>query len=296
MKFGTAAPDTMTASHPTTAIRVINLAGSADRRAAFTEMAGDTKLDWAFFPACTGLVEPLTYDARVATRRCGRPLSPAELACYASHFKIWEWLGISDYDQAIIFEDDVLVAWPVIEQIAAHRFADHGVDLLRLFITHPFAWQIAKYRLLSPHHHLVRPVGMQFGGQAYLLTRAAARRLVSNYSVAAAPLDWVLGRYWEHHLATYCMFPFPVIERHNPSTIGEGRNAVPKRGLYDRIARMAWRIRDRAERAYVECCLMQRYPLGPTADEGPPFLQPIDIATQAGSEPVVNSIAPTGEL
>jgi hypothetical protein len=89
------------------------------------------QLEWAFFPACTGTVEPLTYETRVATRRCGRPLSPSELACYASHFKIWEWLAVSDYDQAIIFEDDVLVAWPVIEQIAAHRFAGHGVNLLR---------------------------------------------------------------------------------------------------------------------------------------------------------------------
>jgi glycosyl transferase, family 25 len=269
----------------TTAIRVINLPGSADRRAAFTEIARSTKLDWSFFPACTGLVEPLRYDARTATRRCGRPLSPTEIACYASHFKIWERLAVSDCDQAIIFEDDVIVSWEVIEHIAAHKFADYGVDLLRFYISHQFDWKIVKYRLLSPSLHLVRPVGMQFGGIGYLLTKAAARLLVSNYADAAAPVDWVLGRYWEHRLASYCIFPFPVIERHSPSTIGDTRHAVPKRALYDHIARIAWRIRDRAERAYVEFCLMKKYPLGPTEDARPPFLQPIDIAAQVTAEP-----------
>jgi len=42
-----------------TAIRVINLAGSDDRRDAFKKLANGTTLDWAFFPACTGLEEPL---------------------------------------------------------------------------------------------------------------------------------------------------------------------------------------------------------------------------------------------
>jgi hypothetical protein len=91
--------------------------------------------------------------------------------------------------------------------------------------------------------------------------------------------------------------PFPVIERHNPSTIGDARNAIPKRGLFDRIARMAWRIRDRAERAYVEFCLMKKYPLGPTEDAGPPFLQPIETAPQAAAEPASSAdLAPTADL
>lgn len=264
---------------PTTAIRVINLVNSVDRREAFKKLANSSKLDWAFFPACTGLAEPLAYDERIATRRCGRPLTPAEIGCYASHFKIWEWLANSNSDQAIIFEDDVVVDWWVIEQLAVNRLADYGIDLLRLYITHPFHWKIVKYRLLSPHLHLVRPLGMAFGGPAYLLTKEAARVLVSKYHVAAAPVDWVLGRYWEHRLPTYCMFPFPAIARHGPSTIGDERHAVPKRALYDRVMRIGWRIRDRAERTYVERCLMKKYPLGLTQDSGAAFLQPKIVNT-----------------
>jgi hypothetical protein len=63
-------------------------------------------------------------------------------------------------------------------------------------------------------------------------------------------------------------FRFPVIERHCPSTIGDERRVMPQRAFYDHIARIGWRIRGRAERAYVERCLMKKYPLGPTKDLG----------------------------
>jgi glycosyl transferase, family 25 len=256
-----------------TPIRVINLDRSVDRRQAFTQMAGNTTLDWDFFSAYTSLTEPLQYDDRIATRRCGRPLSPSEIGTYASHFKIWEWLANSNYPQTIVFEDDIIVDWTSIKLLAVNKFKDHGIHLLRLHTLYPPHCKMVRYRLFSPNSHLVRIVGNVLGAQAYLLTRAAAHVLVSNYSVVSAPLDWVLARYWEHRLIGYCMFPFPVIERHGPSTIGDERHAVSQRTVYDRIARIGWRIRGRAERAFVERCVIKRYPLGPTKDSGPPFIR-----------------------
>jgi glycosyl transferase family 25 len=261
------------AHNPTTAIRVISLDRSIDRRQLFIQMASGTKLDWAFFPAHAGTTEPLQYDDRVAARRWGRPLSSAEIGCYASHFKLWEWLANSDYDQAIIFEDDVIADWAIIEQLAVNRFGDYGINLLRLHTLYPFKFRIIKYRLFSPQTHLVRPVGMVFGTAAYLLTKTAARTLVSNYSIVAVPVDWILTRYWEHYILGYCMFPFPVIERHSPSTIGDERHAVSQSAVYDRIVRIGWRLRDRARRAYVERFVIKKYPLGPTEDSGVPFMQ-----------------------
>jgi glycosyl transferase, family 25 len=259
---------------PKTAIKVINLPHSAERRETFTQLARATSLHWDFFPACTGPTPPLHYNDRAAVRRFGRALSNGELGCYASHFKLWDWLAASDYEQAIIFEDDVIIDWPVIEQLALNRVADYGIDLLRLYLTHPFQWKLARYRLLSPHSHLVRPRGMTFGTQGYLLTRDAARVLVSHYVIAAAPIDWVLGRYWEHGLCAFCINPFPVIARHIPSSIGDSRYAAPQdKTLYDRIVHLAWRVRDRAQRAFIENCVLKKYPFGPTEDSGPPLLQ-----------------------
>jgi glycosyl transferase, family 25 len=261
------------ADNAITPIRVINLDRSVDRRQAFMQMANNTKLEWDFFSAYTSLTEPLQYDYRIATRRCGRPLSPSEIGTYTSHFKLWEWLANSDYEQIIIFEDDVIVDWDFIELLSATKFCGYGIHLLRLHILYPCRYKMVKYRLFSPNGHLVRIVGNVPGAAAYLLTRVAAHVLVSNYSIVAAPLDWVLARYWEHRLVGYCTFPFPVIERHGRSTIGDERHAVSQRTVYDRIARIGWRIRGRAERAFVERCLIKRYPLGPTKDSGPPFIQ-----------------------
>jgi len=261
------------AHKPTSLIRVINLDASVDRRQAFKQMAGGTKLDWAFFPAYIGKTEPLQYDDRVAVRRWGRPLSPAEIGCYTSHFKLWEWLLNSDCDQAIIFEDDVIAEWSLIEKLAIIRFSDYGINLLRLHVPYPFHCRVVKYRLFSPNNHVVRIVGNIPGAAAYLLTKPAARILVANYSTVAAPLDWILARYWEHRIVGYCIFPFPVIERDGPSTIGDERHAVSHSAVSDRIARIGWRIRDRAERAYADHCLIKKCPLGPTKDSGPPLIR-----------------------
>jgi glycosyl transferase family 25 len=234
-------------------------------------MAAGTKLDWKFFPGCTGLTQPLFYDDRVAARRSGRPMSTPEIGCYASHFKLWEWLAGSEYDQAIIFEDDILVDWTVMEQLADRNLSQYGINLLRLFATHPFDYRTVKYRALS-NLHLVRAAGTFFGAQAYVLTRDAARTLMKNYSVVAAPSDWILGRYWEHGILNYCMFPFPVIDRRIPSVIGEDRYAEPPLGPADHMARLGWRLRDRLMRAYAEGFVIEKYPFGPLRDSGEAFL------------------------
>ena len=271
---------TMTSYEARTAIKVINLDTSVDRREAFTQMVDAKKLDWAFFPACTGKTEPLQYDERAAVRRCGRPLSPFEIGCYASHFKIWEWLSNSDFDQAIILEDDVIVDWALIEKVAATRLSDYGIDLLRLHAYCPFRWIIIKYKFFSISDHLVRLIGTVPGAAAYVLSKAAAHTLVTNYSTISAPVDWILPRYWEHRIINYFIFPFPVIHRCGPSTIGERYAA--RRAVSDIVARIGWRVRDRAERAYAEHFLIERLPLGPTRDSGPPFISAEPRAAIAG--------------
>jgi glycosyl transferase, family 25 len=256
-----------------TAIRVISLDTSVDRRRAFIQMAHGTKLDWEFFPAYRGTTEPLQYHERIAVRHCGRSLSAAEIGCYASHFKLWEWLSNSEFDQAIIFEDDVIVDWAVIEKLAVSRISDYGIDLLRLHTVHPFNGRIVKHRLFSPNSHVVLIRGIALGAAAYLLSKSAARTLVSIYYNVYLPLDWILPRYWEHMIVNYCMFPFPVIERYGGSTIGEERHAESDRTIHERISRIAWRIRGRAKRAYADHCLIKKYPLGPTKDSGPFFIE-----------------------
>ena len=254
-----------------TAILVISLDTSTQRRAEFSESASGVDLDWFFFSAHNSIVFPLSYNDRDAIRHCGRALFPAELACYASHFKCWEWLANSKFDQALILEDDVIVDWSAITKLVQFNLSAHPIELLRLYATHPIKCKIVMYRFLSAHCHLVRTEGWHLGAQGYMLTKAGACRLAEKYANITIPLDWVLMRYWEHGLGNFLLFPFPIIEKNIPSTIGP-RASVTEAPLVDRAMRFFWRMRDRVEREWFDHLTAERWPLGPSIDVGPVFV------------------------
>jgi glycosyl transferase, family 25 len=260
-----------------TAIRVISLDDSTWRRAKFSQQASSFDLNWSFFPAHKSIVSPLVYNDRDAIRNCGRALFPPEIGCYVSHFKCWEWLVKSKYDQVIVLEDDVIVDWRTITQLSAFDLLEHGIHLLRFFSTHPIKCKIVMYRFLSPHCHLVRTRGWYLGAQGYMLTKVGACRLIETYPNITVPVDWILTRYWEHRLGNYSLFPFPVIEQNIPSTIGP-RSPPTKAPFFDRAMRFCLRIRDRVNREYFDRLIAERWPLGSTIDEGPIF---ISRATQS---------------
>jgi glycosyl transferase, family 25 len=257
----------------TSAIRVISLPHSP-RRAQFAAAAGDTELPWAFFDGYTALTAPLQYDAAVAARRFGRPLSPGEIGCYTSHYKLWEAFLASDARQIIVMEEDVIADWAAIARLARHDFSGDGIDILRLFSTHPFPFDLSVQRFLSPHAHLLRVRGLFLGTQAYLLTRKGAEALMRLGHCVAMPVDWAMSRYWSYGAANYCLFPFPVLERYGISGIGHGgRGEIFPLSAGDRLARLLHRLKDRAKRAYVNRIRFPRHPFGPTAAVGKPYIE-----------------------
>lgn len=258
-----------------TAIRVISLEDSKHRRAAFSRQASGLDLDWSFFAAHKGLVSPLVYNERNAIRRFGRSLFPPEIGAYVSHFKCWEWLINSEYQQAIILEDDVLVDWQAITELSQCNLSVYGIELLRMFATHPIKCKIVMYRFLSSHCHLVRTMGMYLGMQGYMITKAGAGRLVEKYTNITSPIDWVMTRYWDHKLENYSLFPFPIIEQHVPSTIGARHAAIETIPVWDRVIRFSWRIGDRVKRECFDRWTAERWPLGPTIDAGPAFINAV---------------------
>jgi glycosyl transferase, family 25 len=180
-------------------------------------------------------------------------------------------LANSQCDQAIILEDDVMVDWRAISPLLQFNLSAHMIGLLRLFATHPITCEIVMYGFLSPHCHLVRTKGWYLGMQAYMLTKAGARRLINEYTNITAPVDWILMRYWEHRLGNYSLFPFPVIEKHVPSTIGS-RAAVTEAHFVDRAIRFCRRIRDRVNRECFDRWTAERWPLGRSIDDGHVFI------------------------
>jgi glycosyl transferase, family 25 len=204
-----------------TKIWVISVLGADDRRAAFSRCAEG--VEWEFFAAHTGLDPGLAYDEATVVGRYGRKLHSGELGCYSSHFALWRWLLASDFDQAIVLEDDVVADWNFIDQLRCVDLQERGIQYLRLFAKMPSPWRSIASPYFDKYRHLIRFTGYALGTQAYVITRRGAECLILHGLKVEAPVDVYMDRTWDHGLLNLALYPFPVYERHQPSSIGESR-------------------------------------------------------------------------
>jgi glycosyl transferase family 25 len=214
-------------TQPHTAIRVISLPGARERRQAFARSAAAAGCEWEFFDAHTTPASGLSYDEKRVTGIYGRKLQPGELGCYSSHFDLWRWLVKADCEQLIVLEDDVVVDWDFIRDISATQMAGRGIEYLRLFAKMPAPWRFIASPYFDKYRHLIRFTGYALGTQAYVLSKAGAERLIRHGSIIEAPVDVYMDRTWDHGLLNLAVYPFPIYERHQRSSIGEGRFSAP---------------------------------------------------------------------
>lgn len=229
----------------TTAITVISLAGAHERRAAFAKFAAECGRQWAFFDAHTAIAPPLQYAPRAARRVHGRPLTEGEIGTYASHVVVWQRLLQSNLQQMIVFEDDVVVDWPLISRLAAVDFSAIGVEYLRLFTKIPARFRKLRSPFFDRYHHLIRITRFALGTQAYVITREGARRLLEHATQIECPIDAYMDKYWQHGVPNLALYPFPVFERGEASTIGERRFEKQRVPAGDRIPLFFHRLGER---------------------------------------------------
>jgi glycosyl transferase, family 25 len=228
-----------------TLVLVISLADAVERRAGFAERARTTALRWKFFDAHRELGPGLTYQPDEAVVAKGRPLMPGELGCYSSHYHAWLTLLDSQATQMIVLEDDTIVDWTFLEQLAALDFTALGVSYLRLFARRPCAFRLHG-KAIEPQHYLIEYAGYAHGTQGYVITRAGAERFVRHCRRVRRPVDIELDRAWDHGVPCLAVFPFPLTEISTASTIGSARWARSEIPAALRGARFRMRIVERA--------------------------------------------------
>lgn len=235
-----------------TKIWVISLANAAERREQFASRvpidngAGDGPA-WEFFDAHTQMAPALRHDSEAARSTHGRTLRGGELGCYSSHYALWQWLIESDCDQMIVLEDDVQVDWNFIDFLSGHDFSELKINYLRLFAKIPARWRYVASPFLDRYHHLIRFTGYALGTQAYILTKAGAAQLLHHGGTIRYPIDAFMDRYWEHGVFNLAIYPFPVFEIFQTSSIGEARfkpEAIPLAvALRFKLARLLAKVR-----------------------------------------------------
>lgn len=230
----------------TAQIFVLSLPDAADRRRAFARRAEGAPFGWRFFDALRAPAEGLSIDERAILKNKGRPLTPGEIGCYASHFAIWRLMIAHDIPQAIVLEDDVIVDWAYLSALAKADLAAIGIRYLRLYAKRPCHQRLVHSDFLQHARSIVELIGHPYGTQGYALTLAGARAFAAHCAIIRRPIDDEMDRSWAHGVRNLALFPPPIIEESVPSSIGAARFAKVGRAKRPRPRRWLERTRIRA--------------------------------------------------
>lgn len=198
-------------------ILVVSLPKDTVRRERVCQMFEKANFDWEFIYADLDEVDSLNYDENTALIKHGRALGHGELGCYASHLKCWNYVVSNKLEYALVIEDDVLID----ERFDFNALIDFihfsKIDYLRLY-----SRNMSSNKLLGllGHRRFYRFKNTCYGTQGYLLSKLGAQKfLLSSQKGIFRPVDDDMDRFWENDIPNYAIYPYPLLEKSDQSTI-----------------------------------------------------------------------------
>jgi len=192
-------------------VEVISLPESEARRTSVARQLDPTGLSWSFFDAIkpsTMATPPAEYDARKRQSFTGYPMSEGEVGCFLSHRAVWRKI-VSRQRPCLVLEDDFTIA--------------EGTDLaglLALISPHLARFGFIRLHGIFPVRSkpviqlaglaIVKTRGDPAGTLAYLITPAAAKRLLEASASFFVPVDDFLAWGWRHRQGIFSLHPYPI--------------------------------------------------------------------------------------
>ena len=218
---------------------VINLPRAEARRRVMTEQFERLGLDFEFLIGTDWrelTAEDWSVVDRIAREREGRrPLSPGMIGCHLSHRRAMEAIASGEEEWTAVFEDDVTLlpdlgaALRAIQNSGTARNCDI-IFLHRNRKKRPFvllaaidgSWRLGMIKFVD------------WGTQAYVVSREGARRLLNRCPKIVHRTDHTLHAYWENGLNVVSLDP-PValhgIDGGEQSLLQEGMGNRPIRPI-----------------------------------------------------------------
>lgn len=223
-------------------VYLINLDRSSDRllsaEAAFTRI----NLGFERVPAIDGSLEDIsTYpiDLQQFQLRHGRrSVRTGEVGCYFSHVRALTSFVDSNYEFAVILEDDTTPDIGILQVLEVLVEWSNHWDIVPLFHFHkgaPVAIRESEGISLTIHLSHISSAA------AYFVNRAAAIRLIEHLQVMRACIDHSLFEAWRHGLKLRGVLPMPMslTSQSHQSTINIERGDKP--GFTSRLPTFAHR-------------------------------------------------------
>ena len=232
---------------PDLPIFVISLARAEGRRAAMRARLDKAGLRYEIVDAIDGAGLDITphiyrFHQRKFNRKFGRDMTPREVACYLSHYQLWERIANAKNHCALVLEDD----------------ADWDEDLATIceeIDSLPWPWGVVLLsarqskvsgRVLEPHigdnRRLILPDRRIATAAGYLISQWAARALLEHCREISAPLDIAYGEWWRSDIPFYVVSPSPVWQTGEPPLITQKQNNTPR--LVERMTSALWQTSD----------------------------------------------------
>lgn len=226
-------------------VYIISLARSQERRQlmeaqknALIEAGYTGKI--TFFDAVDAADPQFAKKSRYSAIRAhitGKPLTPGEQACYASHYNLWKlFLNFRNENEdtpkhengIIVMEDDIKICPE--EFISAARACMHSNwDCVRLSTSK----RIHSYTITPPFFTAPNAGG---GAQAYFLRCAAAQRFLKYSRKWVRPVDDFMDRYWQNNVEYILYHPTPIASFETESEI----DAFPQKRAITCKSRSWW--------------------------------------------------------
>jgi len=171
------------------------------------------------------------------------PLKAAEIACFLSHRAAWAALLASKAEAAFIAEDDMRPRTGFAEgfALAAENISQCGL------IRFPHRdREKGKLIAASGNIKLIRPAVVSFGTVAYMLSRAAAEKLLQQTQHFDRPLDVFLQMFWISGVRPAALIPGGIAEisaKLGGSTLTQKRELAAK--LQHELMRPLYRLQIR---------------------------------------------------
>ena len=224
------------------AVFVINLDRDKDRLAFMARQLDALGLAWERFPAVLGLAVPDELRAWFFTPE-GAPsptLTPGEIGVYASHLSAHHRLLASDFDAALVFEDDVEISARLPAFLAQVDALPQGFDLVRL--SNPSKSAYVAWADLGAAGELVAYARVPNNLGCYLISRAGAAKTTAPRGLRVWAIDEDMRRPWDWGLATYGVLPPPtkanVLDASSIDALS--LRALGRESAWDKLRRRRW--------------------------------------------------------
>jgi glycosyl transferase family 25 len=208
---------------------VISLKRSTDRRARITKILGDANLEFEFFDAIDASSPNFKYSERRVPKqtrlRFGYQLIESELACFASHFSLWEKC-IALNEPILILEDSCDLTPLFSDRQELFEELVNKYHFIKLFSM--FKKKHIPIEKINSTSEIVYYRERTCGIQSYLISPYAAKQFIKNAGKFIDPVDNYMEKPWRHGISTYSFKPDLATRAKIESTIGSNRKMKAK--------------------------------------------------------------------